>query len=240
MKHIFLGLVLLSGGAAAKPTIPEPPKGCADEILLKGYCKGFKAPIFKGPINITFYISLNKAEYPSKDDALDRFLDFVSWPSYAENSEMGVMRYQKSSEMDPIFPNEEPTIHRHYANYEIKSSVVGWQQVRTMMHYQTIDEAYPGALSTTEYWAQLEGEQDVPEGEERLEGAVGIKEQHGSIHQLDCSSHLLCDDDQHLIVYTMTVVPEIDILPSVAGQAIQDAIESTVIGMYFPQDGDVL
>ena len=122
---LTVGLMLPSSLLAEK-SLPEVPKNCAEDIMLKGYCVEAKAPLFKGPIDLVFYVAIDKEYYPTRESIKDRYLDFNAWPQYAESSGKTSIRYSNSSEMPSELNSEGDEILRHYANYEIYSSVVGW------------------------------------------------------------------------------------------------------------------
>ena len=236
MKLTTLALGALLSQASIAGVIPEVPKDCKDDLDLKGYCSGYKAPVFKGPVDIVFYITVDKFDFPTLEDVLARYLDFGAWPRYVEASGKNSIRYLNSTSLNPI-EDDDGIVWRYYANYEIYAPVVGWQNVRTLSYNYEVP-AYEGALSSLEYVAQSEGPQEVPPGEAELNGAVGIKDQRGGVHMLECPYLDLCDSSQHLMVYTMHVTPEIDILPSVAAKSIQEASEAIVLGMYFRSEDD--
>ena len=234
---LALGLAVPSIGFAAK-SLPTVPQDCLDDVQLKGYCTDYEAPIFKGPVNIKFFVVADKSVFPTVEAAIARYTDFAAWPQYVVNSGKTNVEFVTSVNMEPIPAKDgNGEVLRHYANYRLKAPVVGWQDVRVLTH-NNIVEPYEGALASLELTVQSQGTQEVPAGEKALEGSEGVKNQIGSVHAIDCAKSNLCTEDQHLLVYESTITPDIDILPSVAAGAIQEGIEAIIIGMFSNVDGD--
>ena len=66
--------------------LPSPPKGCKDDISLKGYCSRMEAGTFSGPIQIGFFLVVDKTGYARVEDALQKYLQFEEWPIYANQA----------------------------------------------------------------------------------------------------------------------------------------------------------
>ena len=81
-----------------------------------------------------------------------------------------------------------------------------------------------------------QGLQTVPAGENPLQGAEGLKYQSGQVHSVNCAeqSRDYCLPSQRLLIYEIEATPSIDILPKVAANAMQAAIEAILIGMVAP------
>lgn len=228
---ISMAALCLSSALAYGKALPVAPDTCSDDISLVSYCTTLEAGTFSGPIQLKFFLVVPKEEYTNHNQIAGRYLDFFSWPSYGENAGADNINFRRSDEMAPIEDEEGRTIYRHYGDYQIKAPVVQWFDVRYVTHNREV-EAYEGAEYSIEFEVQSEGEQEVPEGVEPLVGSVGIINQTGSFHVQDCSKSELCGDGEYLVMYETTVAPEIEILPKVAGGAIQRVIENIMIGMY--------
>lgn len=244
MKNITLALALsLPALSLSAKSLPDVPKDCLEDIQLKGFCADSEAPIFKGPVKVKFFIVVDKSTYPTIDSAVARYADFPAWPDYVAASGKTNVEFNTSVTLAPLPAKDgQPEIMRHYSNYRMKAPVVGWQDVRSVIHNYIVP-AYDGALASLEFEVQNEGTQEVPVGEEPLEGSIGVSAQTGSVHVLSCEASELCSKDQQLLVYASTITPDIDILPSVAAGAILEAVEGIIIGMFLDTgagDGEIL
>lgn len=232
-----LALSLPTLGLAAK-SLPNVPANCLQDIQMNGYCADFDAPIFMGPVNIRFFIVVDKADYPTVDSAIARYMDFASWPEFVMDSGRSNIEFHSSSVLSPIpAVGSRPEIIRHYANYRLKAPIVGWQDVRVVTHNYKV-APYQNALASLEFEVQNRGAQQVPVGESPLMGSEGVKSQTGSVHAVDCKLSNLCNDNQHLLIYHSKISPDIDILPKVAAGAIQEGVEAIIVGMFFSFDND--
>lgn len=244
MKNLALalGLMLPAVGYAGK-TLPNVPSDCMDDIELQSYCASTKAPIFKGPVKVAFFVVVGKSEFPSVESAVERYMDFDAWADYVAASGQDNVEIDLSTTLDPIPAKEGSNeVFRQYSAYRMKAPVVGWQEVRAVSHNYEVP-AYDGALTSVDFVIQNSGSQEVPVGEAPLNGSEGVKSQTGSLHVVSCEKSELCSEDQMLLIYESTITPDIDILPSVAAGAIKDAIGGIVIGMFLELgagDGEVL
>jgi hypothetical protein len=226
---IALGLGLLSSTLMAKE-LPQAPASCADDVAQIGYCSKVTAPTFRGPIDIQFFVVVDKATFPTVESVLDRYLSFDNWPAYSQSTDTDALLFNKSVRMSDMQKDAE-TIFRHYYDYRIKSPI-GYQKVRGVT-YNTRVTPYIGALASLEFVAQNSGPQEIPAGEKPLVGTEGVKFQTGAVHAASCEGLSFCDDSQWLLVYETNLQPEIDLLPKVAATSIQAGIEALLIGMLF-------
>lgn len=237
MKNwIVLSMGLGLAASASAKTLPTAPEGCIRDLQTKNFCSAYEAPALRGPITVKFFATVDKASYPTIDDLLERYTDFEAWPAYVESTGRTDVIFN-SSEVLPSIPatDSSPEILRHYADYQI-DSVIGYQDVRVVTHNIRVDD-YPGALGSIEFEVQTSGSQPVPAGEPALEGAVGVQQQTGSVHAVDCINSDLCADDQYLLVYESTITPAIDLLPNLAARSITRGVESILIGMFLMDQG---
>ncbi|SMF76599.1 hypothetical protein [Pseudobacteriovorax antillogorgiicola] len=243
MKIAMMALGLSVSTLGFAKALPEAPADCLDSIQLKGFCSDFSAPPLVGSVKIKFFVAAEKSDFPTVDSATSRYLDFVAWPGYALASGTDNLEFNQSAVLAPIpAQGDQAEILRHYADYRIAAPIVGWQNVRVLTH-NTVVKTYDGALASLEFVVQNQGPQEVPAGAAELDGSEGVKDQIGSVHVVDCSTSELCTSNQHLLIYESTVTPDINILPTIAGKAIQDGIEGIMIGMFLNVDngdGDIL
>lgn len=231
---MFLGLAV-SGTSLASP-LPSAPSGCFGDILRKGFCSSYKTSgVVSGSITVDLFAVVYKEDYPSVEELFNRFSDFERWPEFAEASGRTDVLFSDSRLMDE-FEDENGKTMVHYSDYRL-NSVIGYQSIRVVTN-NTIVEPFEGALGSIVFNVKTEGEQQVPEGADPLEGAEGVQFQDGSVHAVDCVNSILCDDDQMLLIYQTTVRPDIDLLPSLAATAITNGIESLLIGMFLTEDSD--
>ena len=234
MIHGFtLLLGVLFGAVAMGGTLPTAPEQCQEDISLKNYCTEMVAGTFSGPIELRFFLSVEKSAYGSVEEALNQYLNFEQWPAFAEQAEATNIVYRSSVTLPSIFDEvNKRDVFRHYADFKIAAPIVQWQEVRSVTHNYWV-EPYEGALASIEFVVQNEGSQDVPPGADPLEGAIGIRSQTGYFHGVDCATtNKLCPEDSYLIVYDSIVEPDLDILPKISGGAIQAVIEKLMLGMY--------
>ncbi len=230
-RVIALSLALMSGMASAK-NLPAIPADCAKSVAEVGYCSAVQAPTFKGPIDMQFFVVVDKSSYPTVDSIINRYLAFDYWPEFSKSTDSDALLFNKSARM-ASFDKDQTTIYPHYYDYKMKSPI-GYIKVRGVTHNYFVP-AVTGAVRTLEFVAQANGPQTVPAGEKPLNGLEGVKFQTGAVHAVDCSSNpvAFCSADQFLLVYETNVQPDIDLLPKVAAASIQAGIESLLVGMLF-------
>jgi hypothetical protein len=221
-------LIFLASSISADDLMPIPAN-CAKEISLHGYCSKSYAPIFKGPVNISFFIIVDKAVFPSVEKLYYRYISFDSWGDFADSSGKGTVKFRTTTSLAPIESENHETIHRHYFDYKL-STPIGWRDVRGLSHNKKI-KPRPGAVFSMEFKVQNKGPQEVPAGAEPLNGAEGLKAQTGYIHILECSGQTICEQNQWLIIYESTITPSMDIFPKIAARSIKGGIEAILLGM---------
>ncbi len=232
MKRVIaLSLALFSGMAAAKD-LPAIPADCAKSVADLGYCSAVQAPTFKGPIDMQFFVVVDKSNYPTVTSIINRYLAFDYWPEFSKSTSTDSLLFSKSARM-PSFDKDQRTIYPHYYDYRLKSPI-GYIKVRGLTHNYLV-QPYTNAVMSLEFVAQTAGPQTVPAGEKPLDGLEGVKFQTGAVHAIDCAngSVSFCSADQFLLVYTTNLQPDIDLLPKVAAASIQSGIESLLVGMLF-------
>lgn len=240
---ISLSAATLGASAAmGAGSLPAVPKDCARSIAVKGYCSGYETSgVTSGSVSVTIYAVVEKSLYSDVETVVSRYTDFDRWPLYVDLSGSGEVVFDSSYRLDDAKDADGSNIIRHYANYELNSPI-GFQRVRVVSHYKEATP-YEGAAYSLEFEAQTSGEQEVPVGEESLNGAVGVSSQTGSVHAIECAKSDLCGEDQLLVAYQSTIRPAIDLLPSLAAPAITAGSEAILIGMLLIDesiDGDVL
>ena len=233
---------LFMASSAAAKSLPELPKGCAQDIAVKGFCSGFSTSgVTSGSVTATIFAVVDTASYPDAQSLYERYVDFDQWPDFAANSGSPDIIFNASVRMPSETDGNGNEVIKHYFDYEINSPI-GFQKVRAVSDYRLVD-AYDGASLSLEFDVRTQGPQSVPAGVEPLTGAVGVKSQTGVVHAIDCSTTELCGEGQIMIAYYSEVRPAIDLLPSLAGPAITAGSEAILIGMFLVDDsvdGDVL
>lgn len=228
---IALGITLASFSAQAKE-LPPVPENCASDIEIQGFCTDYDAPLVRGPVTIRFFIAVEQEDFPTYQDAVNRYLDFNSWPQYLEQSGTDRVVFFESSLLEPL--DSAPEVFRHYSNYKMNAPVVGWQYIRVVLHNKEV-EPYEGAIASLEFHAQKDKsfpQPGIPAAEKPLYGTEGLKDQVGTVHIADCTESELCLDGQWLLIYESTIAPDIDLLPRVAAGVIQEGIEGILSGMF--------
>lgn len=235
--HGVLYLLLVGGGALAKTKakiLPSPPAHCGADIAQEGYCAETSATgVFAGTVKITLFTVVDKADYPDADHAVERFVDFDLWTEHVLSTGRDEIVFDRSVAMPTTIDQMGRAIFRHYADFKIKTPI-GYQSVRAVTHNYGV-QAYFGALKSLEFQVQLEGNQEIPDGEKPLFGAEGVKEQFGSVHAASCINYDFCYDHELLLVYQATIKPTINLLPKVAANSILKATEVLLIGMFLPR-----
>ncbi len=234
-RHLLclsLGLSTLSAYAAS---LPEAPPDCAEQVSSKGYCTKVQIPN-RGPIKLSFFAVVEASDYPDADKLLARYQNFAAWPSYRELSGSNAILFNRSEAMNPITLEKGRQLTPHYYNYRIKTAI-GYQRIRAINLNEVVAPT-EGAEKTIVYTMPSEGAQNVPVGENPLQGAEGLKYQTGQVHSVNCAEHTrdYCLPTQRLLIYDIEASPSIDILPKVAANAMQAAIEAILIGMVAPPD----
>lgn len=233
--------LFIATSASAK-SLPELPKGCAQDIAVKGFCSGFSTSgVTSGSVTATIYAVIDADQYPDAQSLYERYVDFDQWSDFAANSGSPDIFFNTSKKMASETGADGKEVLKHYFDYEINSPI-GFQKVRAVSDYRLVD-AYDGASLSLEFVVRTQGQQKVPQGENPLTGAVGIKSQTGVVHAVDCSTTELCGDGEIMIAYYSEIRPAIDLLPSLAGPAITAGSEAILIGMFLVDDsidGDVL
>ncbi len=228
---LFLGVASLSSAMAEDKQLPVAPDGCLRDIVTLGYCSSFEAPVFRGPIKVNFFAVVPADQFADIDTIVKRYTGFDKWPAYVLASGSDAVVFNQSATLAPLPATEEsPEILRHYADYRIDSPI-GYQDVRVVTHNFEV-APYANALASLEFEVQTTGPQEVPADAPNLDGSEGVKEQTGSVHVVDCVNTDLCGEQELLLIYESTILPEIDLLPRVAAESILQGIESILIGMY--------
>ncbi len=231
MKRTLLLAGLLTGATLHAKALPTPPASCAADIAAVGYCSTADAPPFKGAVDLRFFVVIDKASFATVDDVLNRYLSFNTWPAFAESTGTEDLVFTKSIRMPTVQVNGT-TVYRHYYDYKLKSPI-GYQKVRGVTFNSKV-AAYPGALASVEFAAQIQGPQAVPAGEKPLNGVEGVQLQVGSVHAVDCDGRFdFCGNNQYLLMYESKIQPDIDLLPKVAAASISKGIEALLVGMWF-------
>lgn len=232
---IALGMgCLLTGHAFAEtakaPPVPKDLATCVAAIADQNFCVETDASSF--PINIRFYIVVDKENYPTVETLLDKYMAFDEWPAYTETVGSDSIVFNRSARLDDITAADGTTIARHYYDYKLKSPI-GYQKVRGVTYNNRLATPYAGAEGTIEFTAQTNGTQEVPSGEKPLTGAEGVKLQTGVINAVACTSNELCSEGQWLLTYESSITPAITLLPKVAAGSIQQGLETVLVGMLF-------
>jgi hypothetical protein len=232
---IALGMgCLLTGHAVAEtakaPPVPKDVAGCVASIAEQNFCVETEASSF--PINIRFYIVVDKEAYPSVETLLDKYMAFDHWPAYTDTVGADTIVFNRSARLSDLSSDDGSTIARHYYDYKLKSPI-GYQKVRGVTYNHRLDTPYAGAEGTIEFAAQTTGAQEVPNGEKPLNGAEGVKLQNGVINAVSCENNQLCGEGQWLLTYESSITPAITLLPKVAAGSIEAGLETVLIGMLF-------
>jgi hypothetical protein len=232
---IALGMgCLLTGHAVAEtakaPPVPKDVAGCVDSIAEKNFCVETEASSF--PINIRFYIVVDKEAYPTVETLLDKYMAFDQWPAYTDTVGSDSIVFNRSARLADLDAEDGGTIARHYYDYKLKSPI-GYQKVRGVTNNHRLAQPYAGAEGTIEFAAQTTGAQEVPSGEKPLNGAEGVKLQTGVINAVACENNTLCSEGQWLLTYESSITPAITLLPKVAAGSIEQGLETVLIGMLF-------
>jgi hypothetical protein len=232
---IALGMsCLLAGHAVAEtakaPPVPKDVEACVAAIADQRFCVETEASGF--PINVRFYIVVDKETYPTVETLLDKYLAFDQWPAYTDTVGSDSIVFSRSARLDDLSSEDGTTIARHYYDYKLKSPI-GYQKVRGVTYNTRLATPYAGAEGTIEFAAQTSGVQQVPAGEKPLTGAEGVKLQTGVINAVACTDNALCGEGQWLLTYESSITPAITLLPKVAAGSIQQGLETVLVGMLF-------
>ncbi|HYX37006.1 MAG TPA: hypothetical protein VE954_28225 [Oligoflexus sp.] len=232
MIALGMGCLLTTHAFAATKAVPVPKNvaTCVASITDKGYCVETEAASF--PINVRFYIVVDKETYPTVEGLLEKYLAFDAWPAYTETVGSDAIVFNKSARLDDLTLADGNVVARHYYDYKLKSPI-GYQKVRGVSHNLRLAAPYGGALGTIEFTAQTTGPQEVPAGEKALNGAEGVKLQTGIINAVECKTNALCSEGQWLLTYESTITPAITLLPKVAASSIEQGLETVLVGMLF-------
>ncbi len=225
---------LLTGHAFAEtakaPPVPKDVAACTAAIADQRFCVETNASGF--PIDIKFYIVVDKETYPTVELLLDKYMAFDQWPAYTDTVGSDAIVFNRSARLDDLTADDGSTIARHYYDYKLKSPI-GYQKVRGVTYNNRLATPYEGAVGTIEFAAQTSGAQEVPSGEKPLNGAEGVKLQTGVINAVDCTDNALCSEGQWLLTYESSITPAITLLPKVAAGSIQAGLETVLVGMLF-------
>jgi hypothetical protein len=230
MAGLYVGTP--SAQAAEERRIPAIPANCAAGVADKGYCAEAVIPSGGFPISIRFFVVVEKDNYPTGDDLLDKYLAFDQWPAYAESTGSDSIIFEKSARLTDKKDAQGRIAMRHYFNYKLKSPI-GYQKVRGVTHNHRLAKPHVGAVSTTEFVVQTSGPQEVPAGEKALNGAEGLKLQTGSLNLVSCAGTNLCSNSQWIVIYESTITPAINLLPKVVAQSVGKGVEDIIVGMLF-------
>ncbi len=237
MRSAFLAICIgLAPCTLLGASLPEAPSDCAEQVASKGFCASTQVPA-RGPIRLNFFAVVEASDYPTPDKLLGRYLNFAAWPKYIQATGSNAVIFERSEAMPSYTNSEGKEILPQYYNYRIKTAI-GYQKVRGLNLHE-FEEAYPGAEKSLHYTMPTTGIQKVPQGENPLNGAEGLKFHSGHVHSVDCASQTrdYCLASQRLLIYEIEASPSIDILPRVAATAMQTAIEAILVGMVAPPDG---
>jgi hypothetical protein len=218
--------------AAEERRVPAIPASCTASVEDKGYCTETLIPSGGFPITVRFYVVVDKDNYPTGDDLLDKYLAFDQWPAYAESTGSDSIIFAKSVRMSDKKDAQGRVAMRHYFDYKLKSPI-GYQKIRGVTHNYRLAKAHVGAVSTTEFYVQTSGPQDVPAGEKPLNGAEGVRLQTGALNLVSCAGTNLCSNSQWIVIYESTITPAINLLPKVVAQSVEKGVEDIIVGMLF-------
>ncbi|MFW7378735.1 MAG: hypothetical protein ACOH5I_08010 [Oligoflexus sp.] len=185
---------------------------------------------------IQLYALVAKKKYVlhlgDKSSIEGQFFAFEQWSDYVRGAEDHIIIKESLSmpEIDIPFGR----FQRHYVDYATNSpKASGFIPIRNVTLNRILDQAYPGAEVSTEFFVDTSSYVEVPEGRKPLRGAFGLDFHVGNIHVLDCAKIDWCQDkDFWLVMYDSKLRPEDTSIPEDVVPYLRTGLNAILSGMF--------
>ncbi|MBF0298489.1 MAG: hypothetical protein HQK51_07195 [Oligoflexia bacterium] len=222
-SFLFISIaVIFTSVTKAKDAIPTAPEGCFDNAA---YCSN-NTVIREGGqryIVVHLYGIIDAENFEIPQSLLDAYMDFSRWPEYINGSDY--LNIIKSQEI--ILNPQVKGLRRHYVTYSTKAPFpINKVYIREVADYIDISGQSKYDSDVAVKFDIIKGNHQVP-GEPLLVNYEGIKYKHGEIYVRKNTK-----DNNYYVYADVRIIPEIDLLPTVAAPYIEGSVVAIFKGVF--------